>query len=120
MAKVKAIFYDLPNGTYPAQEFIDGLDVKMQAKMVRTITMLQQNGTDLRMPYSEHLEDGIFELRAKVGSNISRVMYFFFDGGKAILTHGFIKKTQKTPPAEIDRAKQYRKEYLSRKEIDKK
>ena len=39
-------------------------------------------------------EDGIFELRAQVGNNISRVMYFFFDGGNAILTHGFIKKTQ--------------------------
>ena len=35
-------------------------------------------------------------MRAKVGSNISRVLYFFFDGNKAILTHGFIKKTEKT------------------------
>lgn len=119
MGKIQTILYDLPNGTYPAQEFIDSLDLKMQAKMLRMISMLQENGTDLRMPYSEHLEDGIFELRAKVGSNISHVMYFFFDGGKAILTHGFIKKTQKTPPAEIDKAKRYRKEYLSRKENDR-
>lgn len=119
MAKAQAIFYDLPDGSYPAQEFIDSLDIKMQAKMIRTIALLQENGTDLRMPYSEHLDDGIFELRAKVGSNISRVMYFFFDGGKAILTHGFIKKTQKTPPAEIDKAKRYRKEYFSRKENKK-
>ncbi len=119
MAKVQAIFYDLPDGSYPAQEFIESLDIKMQAKMIRTIALLQENGTDLRMPYSEHLDDGIFELRAKVGSNISRVMYFFFDGGKAILTHGFIKKTQKTPPAEIDKAKRYRKEYFSRKENKK-
>ena len=43
-------------------------------------------------------------------------MYFFFDGGKAIFTHGFIKKAQKTPPEELNRAKSYRKEYLSRKE----
>ena len=115
MAKIQAVLYDLPNGTYPAQEFIDSLDLKMQAKILKTISLLQENGTDLRMPYSEHLEDGIFELRAKVGSNISRVLYFFFDGGKAILTHGFIKKTDKTPPAEIDRAKRYRKEYYNRK-----
>ena len=115
MSKIQAVFYDLPNGTYPAQEFIDSLDVKMQAKMLRTIMLLQENGTDLRMPYSEHLEEGIFELRAKVGSNISRVMYFFFDGSKAILTHGFIKKTQKTPKSEIEKAKRYRADYLSRK-----
>ena len=115
MSKIQAVFYDLPNGTYPAQEFIDSLDVKMQAKMLRTIMLLQENGTDLRMPYSEHLEEGIFELRAKVGSNISRVMYFFFDGSKAILTHGFIKKTKKTPASEIDRALRYKKEYFSRR-----
>lgn len=65
--------------------------------------------------YSEHLEDGIFELRAKVGSDISRVLYFFIVDGKAILTNGFIKKTQKTPKRELQRAKDYRKEYLSRR-----
>ena len=109
-------FYDLPDGSYPAQEFIDSLDIKMQAKMLRTIAFLQENGSDLREPYSEYLQDGILELRAKVGSNISRVMYFFYDGKKAVLTHGFIKKTQKTPKKEIDRAIRYKEEYFSRKE----
>ena len=84
--------------------------------MVRTIAFLQENGSDLREPYSEYLQDGILELRAKVGSNISRVLYFFFDGKKAILTHGFIKKTQKTPRKGIDRALRYKEEYFSRKE----
>jgi len=68
------------------------------------------------MPYSEHLGDGIFELRAKVSSNISRVLYFFVVGKKVILTNGFIKKTQKTPKNEIDLAKKYRQQYLTRKE----
>ena len=106
----------LPDGSYPAQEFIDSLDIKMQAKMLRTIAFLQENGSDLREPYSEYLRDGILELRAKVGSNISRVLYFFYDGKKAVLTHGFIKKTQKTPKKEIDRAIHYKEEYFSRKE----
>ena len=43
-------------------------------------------------------------------------MYFFYDGKKAVLTHGFIKKTQKTPKKEIDRAIRYKEEYFSRKE----
>jgi len=115
MPRVEVEFYDLPDGTYPAEEFLESLDIKMQAKMVRTIKMFEENGTDLQKPYSEYLRDGIIELRAKVGSNISRVMYFFFDGGKAILTHGFIKKTQKTPPSEIDRAVKYKNEYFDRK-----
>ena len=119
MPKIKVELYDLPDGTYPAQEFIDSLDLKMQAKMVRTIKTFEEHGIELRKPYSEYLRDDIFELRAKVGSNISRVLYFFFDGNKAILTHGFIKKTQKTPASEINRAIKYRKEYFSRKEKQK-
>ena len=67
-------------------------------------------------PQSKHLDDGIFELRAKVGSDISRVLYFFVIGKKAVLTNGFVKKSQKTPPGEIEKAKAYRKEFLSRKE----
>lgn len=116
MQKFEAIFYDLPDGSEPARDFLDGLDPKMRAKMLRTIVLLQENGTFLREPYSKSLEDGIFELRAKVGTDISRVLYFFFVGHKIILTNGFIKKRQTTPPAEIERAKKYRKEYLSRKE----
>ena len=44
---------------------------------------------------------GIFELRAKVGTDISRVLYFFYYEGKIIMTNGFVKKTQKTPKEEI-------------------
>lgn len=95
MNEFQILFYDKPDGTEPAKDFILSLDTKMQAKMLRTIQLLSDNGTHLRMPYSEHLTDGIFELRAKVGSDISRVLYFFVIGKKIILTNGFIKKTQK-------------------------
>ena len=116
MQEFEAVFYDLPDGREPAREFLDSLDVKMRAKMVRTIELLQHNGTSLREPYSKALEDGIFEVRAKVGSDISRVLYFFFVGHRIVLTNGFIKKTRKTPLGEIERAKAYRREYLERKE----
>ena len=116
MQEFEIIFYDKPDGTEPVKEFLDSLDVKMRAKMLRTIALLETNGTELREPYSKALEDGIFELRAKVSSDISRVLYFFVVGRKVILTNGFIKKTQKTPTAEKEKAKQYRKEYLNREE----
>lgn len=116
MREFEIIFYDKADGTEPAKEFLDSLDVKMRAKMLRTLVMLQNNGYELREPYSKPLNNGIFELRAKVGSDISRVLYFFIIGRKAVLTNGFIKKTQKTPREEIERAKRYRAEYISRKE----
>lgn len=109
-------FYDLPDGTEPAQEFLDSLDDKMRAKMLRAIDVLAAYGYELREPISKSLGDGIFELRAQVGSNISRVMYFFFIGQNVVLTNGFIKKTQRTPRAEIEKAARYRAEYLSRRD----
>ena len=95
MPTYQAIFYQKDDGSEPAKEFILSVDKKMRAKILKTIAMLQNNGTELRMPYSEYLEDGIFEIRAKVGTDISRVLYFFVVGHKIILTNGFIKKTPK-------------------------
>ncbi|MFR6598118.1 MAG: type II toxin-antitoxin system RelE/ParE family toxin, partial [Finegoldia magna] len=65
-------------------------------------------------PYSKHLEDGIFELRAKPGRDIKRVLYFFYFDKKVILTNGFVKKTQKTPKSEIQKAKKYRDDFMER------
>ena len=78
------------------------------------IKLLEEKGNQLREPYSKPLRDGIFELRAKVGTDISRVLYFFYYEGRIILTHGFIKKTRKTPSSEIEKAKQYRKDFIER------
>jgi phage-related protein len=116
VTKFQVIFFEKENGEIPAEEFMDALERKMNAKMARAISALQEHGNELREPYSKYLDDGIFELRAKAGSDISRVLYFFYVGKKVILTHGFIKKTKKTPASEIDKAKSYRKEYLDRKE----
>ena len=78
-------------------------------------TELEEKGILLREPYSKHLDDGIFELRTQAGNNITRVLFFFFVGNVAVLTNGFVKKSQKTPSAEIQKAKVYRAEFLSRK-----
>lgn len=112
----KVIFYDKPDGTVPTGEFLLALDKKMRAKMIWTVNVLKAKGPEAREPYSKHLSDGIFELRAQMGSDISRVLYFFMVGQRAILTHGFIKKTEKTPPSEIEKAKRYRSEYVGREE----
>ena len=63
--KFDVIFYDLPNGVKPAEEFILSLDKKMRAKVLREITLLAANGYELREPDSKSLGDGIFELQRK-------------------------------------------------------
>ena len=107
----KIIYHKLANGDKPVKLFIDGLETKLKVKMMFSVKLLKELGYKLREPYSKHLEDGIFELRAQSGNNISRVLYFFYVGEQIILTHGFIKKTQKTPREEIDKAKAYRKDF---------
>ena len=114
MTRFEVEFYEDKDGHQPAKTFLLSLDKKMRAKMVTTVSILQDNGYELREPYSKHLSDGIFELRAKVGSDASRVLYFFFADRRIILTNGFIKKTKKTPPNEIAKAKKYRLDYLQR------
>ena len=112
-------YYELPDGTRPAEEFILEQNIKMRAKIFLALEFLEEKGPQLREPFSKPLGDGIFEIRAKQGSDISRVLYFFVIGRKVILTNGFIKKTQKTPASEIALTKQYRIEYLTRKENSK-
>ena len=116
MQEFEIVFYDKPDGSEPVKVFLLSVDDKMRARLIKTIELLAQNGTALRMPYSKHLVDGIFEIRAKVGSNISRVLYFFVIGKRIVLTNGFVKKTQKTPKNEIELAKKYRNEFLNREE----
>lgn len=120
MTEFEVIIYEKRNGEAPVEDFLNSLDVKMRAKLFGMIGLLQEKGNQFREPYTKHIDDGIFELRCKVGNNITRVLYFFYYGGKIILTNGFIKKTQKTPQDEIKLAKQRRKDFLERMEKNEK
>lgn len=69
---------------YPVKEFLDSLDDKMRAKFLMEIKLLEEKDNQLREPYHKPLGDGIFELRAKVGTDISRVLYFVYSKLKII------------------------------------
>lgn len=116
MAKFTVEYFEKADGTYPAEEFILAQDIKMRAKLIRLLTLLESEGNNLREPYSKNIGDGIYEIRAVQGSNITRVLYFFVVGHKIILTNGFVKKTNKTPDSVKDIAKKYRAEYQQREE----
>ncbi|MBQ9662540.1 MAG: type II toxin-antitoxin system RelE/ParE family toxin [Oscillospiraceae bacterium] len=107
-------FYETEDGKRPVEEFLDMLDNKMAAKLIGLMEILEEKGPELRMPYSEYLDDGIFELRCKLGSNITRALYFFYIGKKIVVTSGFVKKTQKTPPGELKLAKNRRADWVRR------
>ena len=108
------VFYQKEDETKPVAEFIKGLEPKMKRKILQEIQLLKEFGTDLIEPYSKSLKDGLFELRVQQSSNICRIFYFFFDGQKIVMTNGFIKKTQKTPKAELDKALKFKSDYERR------
>lgn len=116
MKDFDVIVYTAKDGTVPVNEFLYTVSEKMRAKILKELELLADYGNELREPYTKHIEDGIFELRIKLGTDISRVMYFFYVEKRIILTNGFVKKTQKTPRNEIETAKKYRQDYLSREE----
>ena len=112
------IYYRTENGKEPVKDFIDCLDSKMKAKTFRQLELLENNGIDLREPHSKFIKDGIFELRVKFSSNISRIFYFFYVDNKIILTNGFIKKTVAIPKNELNKALKYRQDFERRDDND--
>jgi phage-related protein len=84
------------------EAFIEGLTEKEIAKVIRTIELLEEFENKLGMPHSKHIDAGLFELRIR-GKREVRIFYCF-SKNKAILLHAFIKKTQKTPVKELNKA----------------
>ena len=115
MQNFEIIFYQAANGDCPVLKYLKSIDdKKLYAKILRDIELLKISGNLLHEPYSKSLSHGLFELRTKQGSNISRIIYFFVVANKIILTNGFIKKTNKTPKEELNKALRYKDDYINR------
>ena len=105
-------YVELPNGRLPAREFVNSLDDKAAARIDAFIDRLRFYGNRMQGKFVKKLTDDIFELRVKQFDRIFRVLFFYQPGMLIVITSGFQKKTQETPPAEIARAEQLRKLWL--------
>jgi phage-related protein len=102
------------DGTSEFEDFLASLPVKDAAKLLAVISNTEKQGLEvaIRMQWVKRLEDDFCELRSIRGSNIQRAIYFQVIGTQYVITHGFTKKTQKTPPQELEHAHQVRERYL--------
>lgn len=111
-------FYQKENGEVPVKDFLETLPPKLRAKALREIELLKKHGPDLREPHTKPIKGkdnkGIYELRIKFSTDISRLFYFVYIGSTFVLLHGFLKKTSKTPAREIDLARKYKEDYERR------
>ena len=105
-------YVELPNGRIPAREFVDSLDDKAAARIDAFIQRLRLYGNRMQGKFVKKLRDNLFELRVKQFDRIFRVLFFYQPGMLIVITSGFQKKTQETPPAEITRAEQLRKLWM--------
>lgn len=110
-------FVELENGGKPFVEFIESLSKEVQAEVFATIDDFihkKSNSLTIKESLSKSLEDGIFELRTTFADGIARTLYFYLSGKRVIITHGFIKKSQKTPRLQIERAKALRLAHMKK------
>lgn len=96
----------------PLLDWLDGLRTKARQKCVVKIELLEAFGYDLRRPHCDLLEQGIYELRARLGHVNYRILYFFKGTNVVIVSHG-CSKEQEVPRSEINRAIGHRDKYLS-------
>ena len=111
-----AIFYRTADGKCPVQEFLDSLPGKAAQKVAWVLSLIE----DLDVVPSAYFKklvstEEIWECRIQLGSNAYRIFCFYDGHSVVVLTHGLIKKTQKTPQREIERAETYRRDYLQRR-----
>ncbi|KKQ96347.1 MAG: hypothetical protein UT42_C0035G0006 [Candidatus Falkowbacteria bacterium GW2011_GWA2_39_24] len=101
----KIKFYkDSQTGKSPVLEYIDNLNRKERAKILKYIEFLREHEGYLDEPYSKHIKGKIRELRVDFSKNRFRIFYFIFIEKTIILLHAFLKKTEKTPIQDIKRA----------------
>jgi phage-related protein len=99
-------------------EFLLALPPKLRAKTYREIELLQEHGIYLKEPYVKTIKGEqykeLYELRIKLGSDASRIFYFTYHKDTFVLLNGFLKKTNKTPRTELERAIRYKNDYEKR------
>jgi phage-related protein len=109
LKKINARFYANAKGTRPVRDWVLSL-VREDRREIGIAIQRVEFGWPLGMPYCRALSHGLWEVRCNlIGGRIARVIFFISDG-EMVLLHGFEKKTQKTPPGEIDLALKRKRE----------
>lgn len=101
----KAIYYEDERNNRPVEEFITDLESKARAKVLARIEFLEERWQELRRPYVDSLEDGLYELRVIFSGNQVRVIYAYMFKDYIVLLHGIIKKTNDVPQEDMKKAK---------------
>lgn len=112
--KIEVAFFQTSVGAVPVRQWLREMPKEERALIGEDIRTVEY-GWPIGMPVCRPLGSGLYEVRSNLRESIARTI-FAIEGRKMVLLHGFIKKTQKTPKAELDLAHKRWKQYRSGKE----
>jgi phage-related protein len=96
-----------------AQPEIEALPADMLARFRRITELIQSVGLErVHEPYVKHFDGKLWEMRMSGRDGIARAIYVTATGRRVIVVRAFVKKTQKTPPGELEIARNRAKEIL--------
>jgi phage-related protein len=107
--RLDAVFFRARSGNEPVREWLKSL-TKEQRKTIGEDIAYVQFKWPIGKPRVDHLRGAIWGVRSSLGNRIARTL-FAVAGGKMVLIHGFIKKTQRTPNDDIELAERRFKEW---------
>jgi len=105
-------YYETEDGLSVVEE-VESFGPKVFARILRTVSLLEEFGLELGAEYLSHVRGKIWELKV----SRYRVLYFTFTGRRFVLLRAFIKKTKKTPEKELLIAKHRMEDYIARMTI---
>jgi phage-related protein len=114
MPQTRLLFFQDADGAAPVWEWLKDLRTgspKAYAKCVVRIRRLTELGHELRRPEADLLRDGIYELRARLGTVNYRILYFFHGRNVAVLAHAITKENE-IPTVEINRAVERKRTFV--------
>jgi phage-related protein len=107
----RILYYVKQRNESEIQSFIEKQTLKTQQKIVILMKLLENFGPDLSMPHTKYLDNGLFELRTHSQNGHIRIFYFRLNQEEYLLTHAFIKKTNRTPIQKIKKAFRLKEQY---------
>jgi phage-related protein len=107
--RLPAAFYRLPSGREPVREWLKSLD-PADRKIIGEDIKDVEFSWPIGMPLVRPLGGGLWEVRSEITQGrIARVVFCIAEQ-HMVLLHGFVKKTQKTPDADLDLARRRKKD----------
>jgi phage-related protein len=111
--RLQVVFFKTAAGREPVRDWIKSLP-REERRVIGLDLLTVQYGWPMGMPLVRKLQEDLWEIRSTLGNRIARVL-FTVAGATLVPLHGFIKKSQKTPQADLDLARQRLQELKKRK-----